>query len=90
MSAGHRQPILLGFTVMALFSPRGCHRGPHVGPRKWGNQRIHGTVGLGGNECALIPSTVPTPTPVGPFHNTNLPPIKTGTMLLAYRRSINK
>lgn len=99
LSAGHRQLVFLGFTVVALFCPRCCVR-----------EKVHrGPEGVGGGVCAesedpwgqpawevisLLLSTlgtVPAPHPLLVLYWAQISlPSKRGITLLAYRRSINK
>lgn len=92
MSSGDKQDLFLSFTVDTLFHPR-CSLGAcgHTEAEKREAVGSVGTTSTGGNQPALMPSWhwASLAPPVGPFHSTNLPPIKTGTMLLAYRRNIS-
>lgn len=94
LSAGHRQPVFLGFTVVALFCPRCCVREkPHRGPERGWNQRIHGDSQPGRQSVCSYPppGTVPASHPLLVLYPAQISlPSKRGITLLAYSRSINK
>lgn len=92
-TSGHKQHLFLSFTAGTLFFPRCClqdsrHTRTEKGELQdlW-RQRVQEVISQlwchPWHRASLAP-------PVGPLQGTNLPPIKTGIMLLAYRRSINK